>query len=74
MTKALILVPDPGNPGGVTLHEYSNLHRVWMDGSSDGANSGILCVQPTAEAETVFYAPGAWHSFTHGDAPLLPEA
>ena len=74
MTKALIVVPDPDHPGGVTLREYANLHRVWMDASADGTNSGILCVQPRADDETVFYGPGSWHSWSHGDAPLLPDA
>ena len=64
----------PGRPGGVTLREYANLHRVWMDASSDGTNSGIPCVQPSAADETVFYGPGSWDSWTHGDAPLLPGA
>lgn len=61
MATALILTPDPNNPGGVSLTEYPNLDKAWLV-----EGTAVLAVKQEANGETTYYAPGAWHSFSKG--------
>lgn len=66
MATALILIPDPDKPGEVIPREYPQLTKAWLEGG------GVLAVKVDEDSETVYFAPGAWHSYTRGDR--LPQA
>lgn len=69
MARALILTPDPNNPGAVRLTELCDLADAWLE------VSGVLVLQQTEDSDPVHYSPAAWHSWTSDDgARLLPDA
>jgi hypothetical protein len=66
MAKVLIVVPDPDRPGVVKLIEQS-AHYI-------GEDHGVVSVKPEEGSDDiVFYGPGAWHSFTRSDRPLIVQ-
>ncbi len=68
MGKVLIMVPDPDRAGVVRLIEQ-NAFYIGMAPAGD-----VLEVRQDEDSEIVFYGPGAWHSYTRGDAPLIQQA
>ena len=65
MARVLIAVPDPDRPGVVRLIEQSPFYIGLAPAG------GVLEVRQDEDAEIVYYAPGAWHSFTRGNAASL---
>lgn len=58
MAVVVLIVPDSTTPSGVRLHELSNLHSAYLEAH------GILVVEEEEGGGTIYYGPGAWHSFT----------